>query len=48
MRQRLSGALERAWRHLAAWRRARIEAQERRQIERSCREHGMLWLVRDI
>lgn len=33
------------WRDVNAFRDARIAANERRQVELTCCEHGMLWLV---
>ncbi len=33
------------WRDVNALQAARIAENERRQVELSCREHGMLWLV---
>ncbi len=33
------------WRDVNALRDARVAENERRQVELSCREHGMLWLV---
>ena len=33
------------WRDVNALREARVAQNERRQVELSCREHGMLWLV---
>lgn len=45
MRKLVSDRFWWLWRGFLSRREAKSAAAERRQIEASCREHGMLWLV---
>ena len=45
MRQMIWRTLAAFWQDLSLWPSRQAMAQERRQLERSIREHGVLWLT---
>lgn len=45
MRQVIWQTLKGFWQDLSLWPAEQAERQERRQLDRSIREHGVLWLT---